>query len=250
MTPFERREYTWDCLERFGRAFQHDLNNPLGALTGYLDMLRNQMGKLDVAVQPDLSRLGLLVDGLAEASDRLNEILEDAHRTWHPKFASFHRMPVAEFCTAFGAQETKPGFRLEFGKGGVPPVYLMGDAKHLARAVTGMAAETAKHAGVEEGHLMLEQVKAGSLAEAIRNDLPPALGSRDLVRISAVLPGADLKPDTLDRLYYPLNLRNEKRTEGWQFAAGYYVVRKHEGGVAFDHGPEGLGVSTYLPVVE
>lgn len=254
LSSFQKREAVREAISRFGRAFIHDLNNPYGGMSGYLELLTDAVhAARQQGVPMDTEATAELVEGLSACLSRAGDMLDRGRSAVRPILPAGVRFSPDDLREALldlsvHGQINIPLTRAE-GLHSTDPV-LCGNIDAIAKAIRAMAEGAASFSRVLMGEMIAETAESTPLDPAIVDQLPPTLAAGPCLCIQSVLFRARLEPADLDRLYYPVNLRRGEETPscGWDFAIGYNVLRGHGGGAAVQNGRMGLEILVFLPV--
>ncbi len=251
-TPFTLREQIRSVLVKFGRGFLHDLNNPVGALSGYVDMLNDLKKRAEQSDSKiELERLATCIEGLQQCVTRLAELMNEARSSLRPEAAALRLFSPADLGeTLTGLDDDQFRFYIVDTEGfSSHHNDFTGYPRFLSQGIRNMATEVARCLGSGHAVLRARRINGMDLSEEVSDQLPSDLGMKDLLEINITIPGGTLTSEEMERMYYPLNLRSPAVTSkgGWNFAGGYAAIRAHGGGAALTAAKDALVLGIFLP---
>lgn len=252
-SPFTQREQIRSVLVRFGRGLLHDLNNPAGAMSGYTEMIAEQIRYARQSGDTlDADRLASCIEGLQQCILRLAEIMDQARHCLRPDVTGVRAFSPEELASALMNQTDEEFRLLILGAEGFSSNSgdLSGFCKLLASGIREMARELARTLGKKQGILRSRLLEGANIPAEHLKDLPPEMADGRALEIDIGFQGGALTPEEVERMFFPLNLRTPGATGGggWGFATGYTAIRAHGGGVTLADTPEGIHLMIYLPL--
>jgi two-component system sensor histidine kinase PilS (NtrC family) len=221
-----KRKEKWAFIGELSTSIAHELRNPLAALKGSIEMLREKKVSEEHAVR-------LMNIALSEM-DRLNGIISDFLLYARPR--EINREPldigmmlreIATLLRVSGGEKKNVTIDAETGNGGKIPA----DAKQL-RQVFWNLGTNAVDAVQDGGKVTIKTSINGNMAEVTFSDNGPGIG-----------------PDDIDKIFYPFYTTKDHGT-GLGLAIAQKIVEDHGGRITVQSGREG-GVTTFkvqLPV--
>jgi len=221
-------------LEAMMRMVSHDLRSPLVTTSGFLGVLRDELG--DQAAQPGVADALGRID---RAQGRMGRLIDD--------LLSLSRFGVASVARReldLGAlvEETAAGLELEAERRGArlvtdtaAKVRLVGDPDRLARAVDNLIRNALVHGCPEAGHQVTVRV------EPPVDSIAPRTGLRLARRVDVVVEDDGPGIATADReaVFEPFARRSKAEGSGIGLAIVARVARDHGGSARVEERPGG-----------
>ena len=232
-----------EAIGRLAGGVAHDFNNLLTAITGYNEMLLEQ-----VQDQPGLRECAEEIQNAADRATSLtNQLLAFSRRqVIQPKVLSLNDVVQGTnkmLCRVIG-EDIELSVRLE------PGLWMVkADAVHLGQVLMNLAVNS-RDAMPSGGKLLIETANL-----ELREDHPDcrdSLGPGRYVILSIIDSGTGMDAATRSRLFEPFFTTKETgKGTGLGLSIVYGIVKQNGGSILFESEPgRGTSIRIYLPAVE